>query len=387
MLFFGCIDSWEVADVASSQSLEAERRWRLALGETDDPDDIPLEPQQKEVDKLLSRLYESGNKGSLHKTSTISAKWFSQIKDHFPGSVLRVVQRDAIDRFGIKKLLSQPAILDEVEPDLSTVATLLSIKDALSPQALATARQLVGKLTRSLEEKLKFKLINRLTGRTSPKESIRNPKPRDIDWDLTIRKNLKHYQPQLKTIIPQTLIGRPRSHQALKRIILLIDQSASMTESFIYAAVMGSVMASIRSLKTHLIVFDTDVVDLTDHLQDPVDILFNGQLGGGTNIQKALSYAKQLCDDDIDTHLILISDLFEGGPNELMQQQVGQLMLQQIKMISLLSMDDHGTPVYDKENASFFSHLGIPCFTCSPDRFPEMMACALNGESLDRFQS
>jgi len=362
-------------------------RWKLALGQVDDALDQQLSQKEQRIDKALDRLYKSDRRGALSKPRTVSAKWMGEIKSLFPVSVVRVLQKDALERVGIKKLLSQPAFLGEVEPDVGLVATILSVKDALSPTALQAARHLVSRLARQIESKLKFKLTSRINGMRDPKSKVKNPNHKEIDWHLTIKQNLKNFQPSLGTIIPEVLLGRPRKKNVSKRIIILVDQSASMTESFIYAGILGSIMASINSIKTHLVVFDTDVVDLTEYLDDPVELLMRGQLGGGTNIDKAMTYASNLISlDTTETFVVLISDLFEGGSITSLLDTVQDMLNHSVNLISLLALDDQGTPVFDKEVAKCLANLGIPCFASTPNDFPDLMAAALNYEDLSKFQ-
>ena len=360
----------------------------MALGALEDQQgEEDLNQLEQEIDQSLSKLYQGEKEGSLTRSRNLSSKWFANIRSLFPKAVVRVVQKDAIEKFGIKKLLSQPDFLNEVEPDIGLVASILSVKDALTPDALASARILVKRLSTMLEQRLKFKILDRLAGRRDPKERTSNPRPIEIDWDLTIRHNLKHYQPDLRTIIPQVMIGRPRRHRALKRVILLVDQSASMTQSFIYAAILGSVMASIRSLKTHLVIFDTEVVDLTHHLDDPVELLMQAQLGGGTNIQRAMQYAGQLQQGDLETVVVLISDLFEGAPEDLLINKTQYLLSRGARVIVILALDDEGLPTYDRQMATRLAALQVPAFAAAPEIFPEIMSAALNGDDLARFKT
>ncbi|NND07601.1 MAG: VWA domain-containing protein [Saprospiraceae bacterium] len=362
------------------------KRWRLALGALDDQKgDEDLNQLEQQIDQTLSKLYQGEKKGSLSKSLRLSFQWFANIRSLFPQNVVRVVQKDAIEKFGIKKLLSQPGFLHEVEPDIGLVASILSVKDALSPEALSQARMLVRKLAQKLEEQLTFKVLDRLAGRQDHKQKTKNPRANEVDWDLTIRHNMKHYQRDLQTIIPEVLIGRPKRHRALKRLVLLIDQSASMVESFIYAAILGSIMASIRSIKTHLIIFDTAVVDLTDHLHDPVELLMQSQLGGGTNIQRAMHYASQLLEDDLDTTIVLISDLFEGAPEDLLISKTQELLNRNVRVIVLLALDEQGLPTYDRKMAVRLAQLDVPAFAVVPEVFPEVMSAALDGTDLSRF--
>lgn len=345
-----------------------------------------MSQQEQQMEASLDRLYNSDRQGGLSTSRPVTPKWFGEIKSLFPQNVVRIIQRDALDRFGIKKLLSQPSFLDSVEPDASMVATILTVKDALPPEALSATRALIKKLARRIEHKLKFKLISKIGGVKDLQKTIKNPKHQQIDWHLTIRQNLKHYQPNLGTIIPHQIIGRPNRKNQAKKLILLVDQSASMSESFVYAGILGSIMSSISSIDTRLVIFDTEVVDLSDHLADPVELLMQAQLGGGTNIGKALGYASQLVGNKPkETFIVLITDLFEGGPLSLLMDQVHLLLNQEVNIITLLALDDQGKPTYDKEVSKLFCSLGIPSFACSPDKFPDLMAAALNQEDISRF--
>lgn len=356
------------------------------MGQVDESLNDKLSSTEQKMDQVLDTLYRSNREGGMTGARTISAKWMSDIKTLFPTPLVRVLQRDALERFGIKKLLSQPSFLDEVEPDVGMIATILSFKETLSPTALKSARYLVKRLAQRVEQNLRFKLISRIHGIRDHQRKTKNPRYQEIDWHLTIKQNLKHFQPSLGTVIPQTLIGRPRRRNQSKRLIILVDQSESMTESFVYAGILGSIMATIASIKTHLLIFDTEVVDLTEYLNDPVDLLFRAQLGGGTNIQKALQAAANLIYSDAgEAYIILISDLFEGGPHSLLYDKAQELLNHEIQIISLLALDDQGVPAYDKDVAKNFTDLGIPSFGCTPDLFPELIGAALNNESLQRF--
>jgi hypothetical protein len=358
----------------------------LALGQVDESADDQLSQLEQRTDKALDRLYSSDREGGLATNRAISAKWMAEIKSLFPTPMVRVMQKDALEKFGIRKLLSQPDFLEEIEPDVGMIATILSAKESLSPAALLTARQLVARLARQVQQKLRFKLISRIHGVRDHRFKLRNPRAGEIDWHLTIKLNLKHFQPSLRTIVPETLIGRPHRKNQAKKLILLVDQSASMAESYVYAGILGSIMATIDSLQTHLIVFDTEVVDLTEYLSDPVEILFKGQLGGGTNIYKALRYALNLVfSENKETYVVLISDLFEGGPASFFLEAAGELISHDVRVFSLLALDDLGVPAYDKDMAKTLAEMGIPCFACTPDLFPEVMAAALNGDDLTRF--
>ena len=229
------------------------------------------------------------------------------------------MQHDAMDRLGLTQLLLEPELLEAVQPDVHLVATLVGLSRVIPERSRATARAVVRVVTDELEERLRAETVQAVTGALNRAARTRRPKASDIDWNRTIAANLKHYQPEHGTVVPERLVGYARrAHRVERRIILCIDQSGSMAESVVYSSVFGAVLASLRSVETRLVVFDTAVVDLTDELDDPVDVLFGVQLGGGTDINQALAYCEGLIEQPGETILVLISDLYEGGIAEEM---------------------------------------------------------------------
>jgi Mg-chelatase subunit ChlD len=203
-------------------------------------------------------------------------------------------------------------------------------------------------------------------------------RPSDIDWNRTIRANLKNYLPSHRTIVPERLTGYARKQQAIAReVILCLDQSGSMASSVVYAGVFGAVLASVRSLRTSVVAFDTAVVDLTEKLTDPVDVLFGTQLGGGTDINRAVAYCQRLITRPASTILILVSDLFEGGNEGEMLSRVADLTAAGTQVIALLALNDDGAPGYNHDIAAELAELGVPAFACTPDAFPDLMAAAI----------
>jgi Mg-chelatase subunit ChlD len=236
---------------------------------------------------------------------------------------------------------------------------------------------------RELEQKLAQPLRQAVQGALS--RAVRNPRPRyhEINWGATIKANLKHYQASHRTIIPERLVGHGRRGQALKEIVLCLDQSGSMAASVVYAGVFGAVLASLRAVKTHMVVFDTAVVNLTEELRDPVDLLFGVQLGGGTDINLALSYCQQLITRPTDTILVLVTDLYEGGNVREMLRRAATLKASGVNLVVLLALSDEGAPSFDRRVAEQLAALGIPSFACTPARFPELMAAAIQGQKPD----
>ena len=283
-----------------------------------------------------------------------------------------------MERLGLRRLLLEPEMLEAVQPDVHLVATLLALRDAIPEQSKATARVVVRSVVDDLEKKLAAPTRQAVTGALHRSARTRRPRHNDIDWNRTIRANLRHYQPEYRTVIPERLIGfGRRTPQVLQDIVLCIDQSGSMATSIVYSSVFGAVLASIRSVRTQLVVFDTSVVDLTDQLHDPVDILFGVQLGGGTDINGALAYCQTIITRPRDTVFVLISDLLEGGIRDEMLQHAHAIVDAGAQVVVLLALSDDGAPAYDHENASALAELGIAAFACTPDAFPDLMATAI----------
>jgi Mg-chelatase subunit ChlD len=369
------------------------RRWRLVLGENEGIGQT-LSGEDAERDRVLSALYsgqeEGGDRqGGLGASAPRVARWLGDVRTYFPSQVVRVMQQDAMDRLGLHQLLLEPEMLDAVEPDIHMVGTLLSLTGVIPARSRETARAIVRKVVEDLERKLEQPTRSAVTGAINRAARTRRPRrTSEIDWPRTITANLRHYQAEHRTVIPETLIGHGRKASTIEReIILCIDQSGSMASSVVYASVFGAVLASLRAVDTKLVVFDTAVVDLTDELKDPVDLLFGVQLGGGTDINRALAYCQGLIRRPNDTVLVLISDLLEGGVREEMLKRAGSMAAAGVQVIALLALSDEGAPMYDHDNAAALATLGIPAFACTPDLFGELMAAAIEKRDIGMWAS
>ncbi len=367
------------------------RKWRLILGKEERPQqeeqDVELTEEEQGMDQVLEALYDQERKGGLGGSSPNINRWLGDIRKYFGTEMVRIMQKDAMERLGLDQLLLEPELLESVEPDVNLVGTLLSLNKTMPNKTRETARIVVRKVVAELEKKLSNPMREAIEGAINRSTHNRRPKLNEMNWHRTIRANMKHYQEEYKTIIPEQLWGYGRKGQALKHVVLLVDQSGSMASSLVYAGVFGAVMASLKSIKTKMVVFDTAVVDLTDHLTDPVELLFGTQLGGGTDINKALTYAEQIISNPQDTILILISDLFEGGNEHEMLKRAARLKAKGVTFVTLLSLNDDGAPAYDKGVAENFASFGIPSFACTPEAFPELMSAALKKENIGSWMS
>ena len=331
---------------------------------------------------VLDALYDSEKDRGLGDSSPHVNRWLGDIRKYFPSTTVQLLQKDALEKLGLEEMLMEPELLETIEADVNLASTLLTLNKVMPVKTRESARLVVQKVVDELTQKLRNPLREAIQGSLHRASRKLRPKLQEINWHQTIRANLKHYQKEHQTIIPEQLIGYGKKRRQLKHIILLVDQSGSMASSMVYAAVSGAVIASLPAIKTSMVVFDTSVVDLTDHLHDPVELLFATQLGGGTHIDKAMQYSKQLIVNPQDTILVLISDLMEGGNEHSLLQTSASILSSGVQMISLLALTDKGTPIYDRSIAGKMNQLGVPVFGCTPDLFPSMMAAAINQEDL-----
>jgi hypothetical protein len=377
------------------QDAERLKRWRLVLGgESADGTGVSLTGDDLAMDGALDQLYGSrgaggsggeSRRGGMQGSAPRVARWLGDIRKFFPAPVVQMLQKDALERLDLRQMLQQPELLKAVQPDVHLVANLLSLRSVLPPEARETAREVVRTVVDQVMRKLAEPLRQAVTGSLDRSTRNRRPRHSEIDWNRTIRANLKHYQADYRTVIPETRIGFGRRRQSMREIVLCIDQSGSMAASVVYAGIFGAVLASLPALKTHVVVYDTAVVDLTAELHDPVDLLFGTQLGGGTDTPRALTYCAGLITRPEATVLILISDLFDGVSSEAMLKLLGGFVASGVQVIGLLALSDDGAPSYDHGNAQKMADMSIPVFACTPDLFPDLMAAAIARSDLGQW--
>lgn len=372
------------------------RRWRLALGSEDDQDGDGLSADDRAIDLALAALYAPegrqglarGRHGGSGKSAPTVARWLGDIRNYFPASVVQVMQKDALERLKLHEMLLQPEMLEAVQPDVHLVATLVSLNRVIPESTRETARLVVRKVVDDLMRKLDEPLRAAVRGALNRAERNRRPRHNEIDWGRTIRANLRHWQADYRSIIPETLVGYGRKARTAQReVILCIDQSGSMASSVVYSSIFGAVMASLPAVSTRLVVFDTAVVDMTEQLDDPVDLLFGVQLGGGTDINQAVAYCQGLIREPHNTILVLISDLIEGGVAQNLLRRSAELVAAGVQFVTLLALSDDGAPAYDRELAAQMAAIGVPSFACTPDQFPGLMAAAIRRDGITEWAS
>lgn len=389
-------------------------RWRLILGKSAEESlqqiggrvgQPLLVGDQGELDEALEAIYagdeiersewEAPADGRTHgagkgRSFPRVAKWLDQIRTFFPKDIVVLLQKDAIERRGLKQLLLEPEILANVEPSLDLAATVLAMKNMVPEKAKSAARDLVRRVVEDVRRQLESQLTQAIRGalqrnRHSPFRSLPN-----LDWPRTIRRNIRNYQPELGTIIPENLSFFSRQQRQNQwNIIIAMDQSGSMATSLIYGGIMGAILASIGAVETHVVAFnDTDVVDLTEHCSDPVDLLFGVQLGGAEDYWKATCYCERFMHTPAKTLYVLLADLHDTSPNTPRFIKKMEFLLESgIKAIGLLAISDQGVPSYNEKLANQLATMGMPCFACTPERLPELLAGVLRGSDLKALAS
>lgn len=368
--------------------ISAEERWQLMLGA--DEELGGLRGSLQAMDRALGALYNTGDdaedrRGGLGASAPSVTRWLGDIRNYFPNRVVRVMQTDAIERLGVRSLLTEPEVLETLEPDVHLVATLAQLSSVIPERSKATARAVVAKVARQVEEKIADRLQQSVLGALNRASRTSRPRPGDIDWNRTIAANLKNYLPEHRTVVPERLIGYGRRHLGVQReFAICLDQSGSMATSVVYASIMAGVMASLRTLRTSLVAYSTDIADLTEALADPVDVIFGAQLGGGTDTSPALEYCRRTITRPSAAVLLLISDLYDSDPKRMLEH-IARIQADGIQVVVLLTLSDDGLPFYNHDVAASLGDMGVPAFGCTPDAFPDLIAAAIQGEDLGRW--
>ena len=365
------------------------KRWRMVLGRYADPafGDTGLVGTERRMDRALDYLYarelaQRGMRqqrkpgfGSLDPSSLSALDWIGEIRDLFPRSVIDVLQSHAIDRLGLTELLGDPKTLDALEPNRDLLKALIAFKGRASPAVQDKIRAVARKVVEDILRRLKPAMDRAFTGRRNRFRRSQTKRLQDFDWRATIRDNLKNYDPARRRIVADRLRFSGRARRQLPwTIILCVDQSGSMLGSVIYAAVMAAILAGLPSVSVRLVVFDTSVVDLSSEATDPVSVLMSVQLGGGTDIGRAVAYCEQGITQPSRTIFVLVSDFCEGGPVAPLIAAVRRMASARVTMIGLAALDDQAAPDYDRATAQRLADAGMTIAALTPDRFAEWIA-------------
>lgn len=372
-------------------------RWRLILGSESekrftDMGGETLSAEEFMMDQALAAIYGgegeslSGRGAGRGPSSPHIARWLGDLRRLFDSETVAVVQNDAIERKGLKQLLLEPELLDNLEPDLQMASTLLMLKDQIPKKSKENARRFIRRIVEDINKMLENDMRRAVTAALNKRAHSPLPSAAAIDFPTTIRRNLKHYNPSLGAVIPERVYFFDRSSRVNRwHVILDIDQSGSMGDSILYSSVMACILASMSAVQTHVVAFDTQIMDLTPLCADPVDLLFGFQMGGGTDIAKSVAYCEGLVEEPGKTLFFLISDLEEGGNRAALLRRIEALRDAGVTVIVLLAIADGGKAYYDETTAQRIANLGIPCFACPPDRLPELLERALKRQDLSGF--
>jgi hypothetical protein len=345
--------------------------------------------QEMEISKEEWERDPGGKHGAVRgRTFPRVARWLGEVRRLFPKDVVVLIQKDAVERRGLKQLLFEPELLAEVEPSVDLASMILSLKNLVPEKAKAAAREVVRKAVEEIRKRLESQMKQAVRGALNRNQHTPFRSLANLDWQRVIRRNLKNYLPELQTIIPEHLSFFSRTQRRAEwNVIIAMDQSGSMHSSLIYGGVMGAILASMPAVETHVVAFNhQEVVDLTAQCDDPVDLLFGIQLGGAEDYWMATRYCEQFMHTPSRTLYILLADLYDTSAHESkFVQKMEQLLADGVKAVTLLAISDHGKPSYNQNLAQKLTNLGMPCFGCTPDRLPDLLTAVLKGQDLKRF--
>jgi hypothetical protein len=371
---------------------EALLRWRLALGpsaEAAAPElglgglaemapAFGLAPHSvSELDRALSFVYGEGYGRGAATARPYIPEWLGALREFFREDVVALVQKDAIERRGLTQLLFEPETLPYLEKNVDLVTTLLAARGLVPDSAKDMAREIITEVVDELKKKLETEVRTAIYGAVRRNEQSPLKTLRNLDWKRTIQRNLKGWDAERRRLIPERFYfwsNQRRRHEW--EIVILVDQSGSMSVSVVYSSVMAAIFASLDVLKTHLVFFnERNIVDMTPMLVDPVDVLFAAQLGGAEDLNRAVAYAEEHCITRPDkTILLLITDLFDTcGDTEQLKIRMRGLVDSRAKCLVLLKLSDEGRPSYNHELARDLTALGVHCFGCTPKLLVSIM--------------
>jgi hypothetical protein len=364
------------------------RRWRLVLGRFADPPSggRQLDPQEAQIDQSLDYLYgrsyegkglqrRPGAGGGLDPSQISAVDWLQRVRKLFPQEVYERIQNHALEKYQLNDLLHDPETLLSLEPNQALGRTLLSMRGKLSAEVHDAVRTVIRKVVEDIMRRLRQDFVAAITGRRNRFRESQLRSAQNFDWRATIHHNLKHFDVASKRLV----IERPRFNARVKRnlpwdVILCVDQSGSMCESVMYSAVVAGILSSIPSVSVKLVVFDTSVVDLTHMAHDPVQVLLTVQLGGGTDIGRAMHYCESLVRTPHRTVVALVSDFEEGALPGPLLACVRRLAESRVKVLGLAALDENADPVYDRMMAQRLVRHGMEVAALTPGHFAEWLA-------------
>lgn len=376
----------ELKEYGENLDCRSLNRWRLILGSFSN---LEINNEYSEIDETLNFLYDreytqnggysldnfNNSNSSKEKSALTVPKWISKVKKLFPKETVEIMQKQALEKYKLTEILTDENILKEIEPNIELLKNILTFKDMMSQNVKKLAYDIVKKTLEEIKNKMEVEIKKVFYGKKLPNSNTTNKIFKNLDIKKTIRYNLKNYDIKNKTIFTDKLFF----NQNIKKynpynIIILIDESGSMLDSVIYSSIMASIFANLSYLSIKLVIFDISVVDLSEHIKEPIDILFKVQLGGGTNIAQALEYAKKITFAPDKTIVLLISDLFDSNDYKLMYKNANDIIESGSKLIVLTALDYNANSIYDKEAARYFSKIGAKVGALTPSKLSKWIS-------------
>jgi Mg-chelatase subunit ChlD len=382
---------------------ELTNRWRLILGkfseqslgllgnsdessESNESGDSGNAGDYREADDLLDFLYgreydeERGIRrdGSQDPSQIIIPEWIRRIRSVFPKEICLRLENDALDRYQIFEILTDKKVLESMQPNMNLLKNILTFKDRMKGDVIDTAKNIVRQVAEELTKKLEQDVRRSFSGKINRSESSVFKISKNFDFRKTIIKNLKNYDKDAKRIIPHRVYFNPRIRKYNPwSIIMCVDQSGSMLESVIYSAIMAGIFSRLPILNISMVIFDIEVVDLSGYADDPVDVLMSVQLGGGTNIGKAMEYCEGLIETPKRTIMVLVSDLHDGYGYNPMYNSAKRIIESGAKLFVLTAMDEQSQGMYDENAAKTMAATGAKVASVTPRSLAEWVAYAI----------
>ncbi|CAN1211692.1 VWA domain-containing protein [Tumidithrix helvetica PCC 7403] len=369
-------------------------RWRHILGRfAQDKLQCPMEGRDARIEAALDYLYgreyqgrgmrgkdgkdSSTEKqpGSLDPSQLNVPSWIAEVRELFPKETVEIVEKHALDRYGMTELVTDPQVLEKLEPNISLLKTILTFRGMMQGEVLQVARRIIREVVEEIKQRLASEVRRVLVGKLNRAQHSPLKVAQNLDWRGTIRQNLKHYDPERQRLIIQNVRFFARTERRVPwQVILCIDQSGSMADSVIHSAVMAGILAGLPLLRVSLVVFDTAVVDLSEYVDDPVEILMSVQLGGGTDIGQAIAYCEGLIENPNRTVLILVSDFAEGASPMKLLSTCRRLKESSVTLLGLASLDESANPYYDRQMAERLAEIGMEIAALTPKRLAQWLA-------------
>lgn len=355
-------------------------KWRLILGKNSEnyinfsgsySEHITYETMEEVLDYLYGMEYgeELMRGGGQEAPQLYVAKWINQVREIFPKKTVEVLEKQALEHFELTELLTDKTVLEKMEPNMDLLKTILQFKHLMKNDVIMEAKKIIQKIVEELIQKIQTDIRKSLLGKLNRQMPSHVKSMRNLDIKRTIQRNLKYYDVENQRIVLKDVYFNSRIKRFHKwNIIIAVDESGSMLDSVIYSAVMAGIFAKLPMIDTKLIIFDTEVVDLSGYVDDPVEVLMGMQLGGGTNIGKALTYCENLCNNPHETIFVTVTDLFEGGSTKKLLQICGDIISSGSKMIFLTALDRDANPVYDRDIGQKLANMGAFVGAMTPEQ-------------------